>query len=276
MLILCTGPDTYRARQKAAELEQAFRAKFDPSGYATLNDPTLPPEALALQLGTTSLFAQRKFFRRDRLIVDASASALKTLVKQLSGDQESLIVVSVEDGPLDTKASKALDGLKVVAYPYPALERGPFEAWCVDEAKKKGVSSEMARRISSTVEVGDTWLASQEMDKASANPDAPLLGKEEKEAGVFVVADAFVGGQSWRSLSAHLEDSPLAVFSSQVRSAIRVRDGAIQGVHPFLVKKLSQLRPRGMDVVERLHRLLRAQTAQRQYLSQEDEMDALL
>lgn len=276
MLILCTGPDTYRARQKAKELEQAFRAKFDPSGYATLVDPTLAPEALALQLGTTSLFAPRKFFRRDRLIADASAASLKALIKQLSGDQENVIVVSVEDAPLDAKASKALEGLKVVAYPYPALEPKAFEAWCLEEGARHGVPAERARVIAGAVEPGDTWLASQEVMKAGANPEAPIPSREEREFGIFAVADAFVADAPWRKQASRLEDSPFAVFSSQLRSAIRVRDGAIQGIHPFLVKKLSQGRSLGRDFTSRLRGLLRAQAAQRQYLAQEDEVDALL
>ena len=276
MLILCTGPDTYRARQKAKELEQAFRTKFDPSGYATLVDSTLPPEALALQLGTTSLFAPRKFFRRDRLMADISASALKTLAKQLLGDQDNLIVVSVEDGPLDAKTAKALEGLKVVAYPFPALEAKTFEAWCLEEGAKQGVSVIQARAIAAAVPPGDTWLASQEFLKAASNPMAPLALQEEKELGVFVVADAFVDGSPWRNLASRLEDSPLAVFTSQARSAVRVRDGAMQGIHPFLVKKFSQSRSRARDFAGQIRRLLRAQVAQRQYLSQEEELDTLL
>lgn len=276
MLILCTGPDTYRARQKAKELEQAFRTKFDPSGYATLVDPTLAPEALALQIGTTSLFAPRKFFRRDRLFADASAAGLKTLVKQLSGDQDNIIVVSVEDAPLDAKTMKALEGLKVVAYPYPAMDRKAFEAWGIEEASKHGVSAERARNIVAAVEPGDTWLASQEIAKASANPEVPVLNAAEQELGVFSVADAFVAGAPWRSLASRLEEPPLVVFSSQVRSALRVRDGATQGIHPFLVKKFTQGRSSGRDIAVNFRRLLRAQTAQRQYLSQEDEVDVLL
>jgi hypothetical protein len=34
MIIVCSGPDTYRAREKARELTAAFREKHDPQGLA--------------------------------------------------------------------------------------------------------------------------------------------------------------------------------------------------------------------------------------------------
>lgn len=276
MLILCTGPDTYRARKKAKELERAFRAKFDPSGYATVVDSMLPPDVLALQLGTKSLFAPSKFFRRDRLMADISASALKTLIKQLSGDQDNLIVVSVEETSLDAKTSKALEALKVIVYPYPALDQRAFETWCVAEAVERGVPAERGLAVARAVESGDTWLAAQEIAKASADPEASLCGRQDKEAGVFAVTDAFVAGFPWRSSAIRLEDAPFAVFLSQLRSVVRVRDDATQGIHSFLVKKLSQGRLQAKDVTTRFRGLLFALVAQRQYLASEDEVDALL
>jgi hypothetical protein len=69
-------------------------------------------------------------------------------------------------------------------------------------------------------------------------------------------------------------DEAFPMLASQARSAVRVSDRATNGLHPFVAKKLSQLRV--ASPARRLMSAVRALIAQRSGLAQTDEPQTLL
>lgn len=273
MLIVCTGPDTWSARKKARELVQAFREKHDIQGFSTsiLHEVDVP--ALLQQFGAPSLFSPKRLIRCDGLLDGMKVADSRLLAKKLQEDGDQTILLTVEAEPLAAKTVEAFKETKIVTYAFPQLTGSAFLNWCLQYAHEKNVPPTIVRQVADQC-AGDTWSAVQELDKFSANPQAELSDVAQQEVGVFVAADAFLRQQTWREFSKELEpEQVLPMFISQLRSAIRVRDQAIQGLHPYVVKKLSGLKTPRLEA--RLRALVRAQALQRSGYTTADEIETL-
>jgi len=245
MLIICSGPDTYHARKKARELVAAFREKFDSSGYSTdvLNDPDV--EDVLNRLGSPSLFAQKRFIRCDGLLSSLKIADVRKLAKRLLADSDQTIVLSVEDEPLSSKIETEFEGVKIVSYPFPLLSGRAFEEAVSALANQHRVSAQRTKVVANCAD-GDMWYAEQEIEKCAANPEyQPVSLSTASTSSLFDLADAYLRGSlGWRSKlrSSEEADGASVVFSGQARSWNRVIDGEAGGLHPFVARKMQQLR----------------------------------
>lgn len=279
MLLLCVGPDTFRAQAKAQELERAFREKFDPSGSSVENLPA-GKEAWAEimeRINTPSLFSSRRFLRTRDLIGNLAKAQLDSLIRALTNDPERVIVVSVES---DSPSAKILDVLakvpKYISYDFPSLHGEPFRQWLLMEAKKLEIIDEIIVNHIADAADGDGWLAWNELMKIVAGGQSLLL-READEGSIFEAADAFlrdVKSFSYLSNSDASFSGIAPAFLSQTRSAIRVRDGATDGMHPFVVKKWQHTPPSPLEST--LASLIRAQMAQRSGLGSDSDVLTML
>ena len=117
MLILCIGPDSFRAVEKARELEQAFRKKFDPDGTSVerlWTDGETPLAERRLNEQIRSVCLSRRFMRTTDLI-RAARSRQQALVPAFSKDSENVIVVSVENEIPNEQARKFFHSSKLSA-----------------------------------------------------------------------------------------------------------------------------------------------------------------
>jgi hypothetical protein len=273
MLIVCSGPDTWHARHKAQELMQAFKAKHDPTGYSTmvLTEPDV--QQLVQQLGAPSLFAAKRFIRCDGILTKLKIADVRMLAKRLQADQDQTIVVTIEE---EAPAQKTLDELKespLFHYPHPLLQGSGFRAWCEKYAAELGVSLERAREIAQRFE-GDIWFAEQELKKSAVNPLAPLAERADVAGSLFDVAERHMKDATWRLGAKRLDDDGfLPVLVTQYRSLLRVRDGATQGLHPYVAKKLAYIK--SPTASKKFLRVLRAFVANRTGLSSADEVETL-
>ncbi len=273
MLIICSGPDTWHARKKARELTKAFRDKHDILGYSTVLLQETDAQTVIRQLATPSLFAPKRFIRCDGLFSDLKIAEIRQVAKRLLDDADQTILLSVEEEPLPQKTVEALAEVKFVAYPFPAMMGKSFVDWCKEYAKTLAVSVEKAQQIADGF-AGDVWQAALEIEKASANPNAPLASSMEIDPSVFEAADSFVRQKSWREDVSQLEtEAVMATFLSQTRAAIRVKDRATDGLHPYVAKKLSGVKPGPFPLM--LRRLLRAHAAVRTGLTVGEEAETL-
>lgn len=280
MLIVCSGPDTFRALQKARELEAAFKQKYDAGGFSVeqISSGKEAVTEIAARAGAISLFCPRRFVRTSQVLSEASKAQRATLKKSLSGDQEGFILLTIEDEPPSAAALNELGEVKIARYDFPAMDGRAFVAWAMEEARRMGLQDEKVARSIAEASNGDTWTCFFELMKRAAYGSAEMSaveGGEEKTA--FVFADAYVGGRdSWREIAddAALEKQILTTFLSQARSAIRVRDGAADGIHPFVARKL-----RGQaldDADEAFSRLVEGFFAQRSGYATEKEVVSIL
>ena len=171
MLILCIGPDTFRALEKARELEQAFCAKFDTAGTSVerLGSGSTVVDQIIERVNTLSLFTPRRFIRVADLVKTCPKAKQPALVRALLQDPENAIVVSVEAEVPNEVAMKAFAEVpKFVRYDFPIQVGSGFSTWVVTIAEKLGVKDKNAARQIAEVAEGDSWLAWNELLKLAA------------------------------------------------------------------------------------------------------------
>ncbi len=275
MLILCSGPDTFNARQKARELVEAFRKKHDPSGFSIDVMKQADLAELLQKLSAPSFFSAKRLVRCDGLFDKLKIADVRSLAKRLVADNDQTIVMSVENEEPPAKTLNEFDGVKVFKYTYPLLVGKAFVDWCRKRGAEIGVASIDCDNIARVTE-GNAWQAEQELMKKSANPAAPLAEDDDAFGTVFDIVDSyFRNDPSWRHAAFIADDDQLlATTLSQSRSFMRVQNGETKGIHPYVVRKLSMLRT--SDAKEKFLHALRATIASRTSFAGASETDLLL
>ncbi|MFH2232335.1 MAG: hypothetical protein ABII13_04180 [Patescibacteria group bacterium] len=243
MIIVCSGPDTYRAREKARELVAAFRNKHDSEGLATeIIDGTEGITALLSRLGSASLFVKKKIVRADGCLDKMKFADVRILASKLQADKDNTVILTVED---KEPVKKTLDALKIAPlfhYEHPVQMGYAFKNWVREQAGKFGVDTRTADRIGEYTD-GDSWFAMSEIQKQSANLHDVDLKKCFGDASVFDIADAVLSeAKTWRTKLADFKDEgSLNVVLAQMRSYTRADEGFTDGLHPYVVKKMRVL-----------------------------------
>jgi len=194
------------------------------------------------KMSAPSFFSPKRFIRCDGLFTELSVVDLRKLLPHLHDEQT--IVVTVEDEAPKEKVLQECAGSFFVHYAFLPLSRAAFVRWCEKEAAARGISLEIAREIAEACD-GDSWRAATELQKVAAYVGAPRVAAPDAEISVFNAADALlVHRPGWREVLPSIaeEDALLPTLLNQARAAVRVRDQAITGLHPFVVKKMSALR----------------------------------
>ncbi|MEO5927685.1 MAG: hypothetical protein ABIO72_03095 [Patescibacteria group bacterium] len=276
MIIVCSGPDTYRAREKARELAQAFREKHDPQGLAmeTVDGSEGLPILLS-RLAGGSLFSKKKLIRADGCLEKMKIADVRTLAAKLAADKDATIILTVEEESPNEKTLDALKAAPLFNYPFVAQMGSSFRDWTRARAKTLGVDEKTADLVASANE-GDSWRTIHELEKQAAYPHPFDARRDAGESSVFATADAIMAERAgWRSdVEISKEDGALSVAVGQIKSFIEVRDGQASAVHPYVAKKLSQLRLR--DAEGRAAKLLRAFLSSRNGLAAGAETKTLL
>jgi hypothetical protein len=246
MLILCIGPDTFRAQKKANELEKAFREKYDAAGSSVerLSSGKAAVEEIIERAQTISLFTPRRFLRTTNLLGELPAVKMKNLVRALSGDQELTIVVSVEEEAPKAKMLEELKEIKIIKYEFVEESGARFLKLVEEWAAELPVQDRAAiKRIADAAE-GDSWLAWNELMKVAAG-GASELASPTLSRSLFDYSDAFLRENEDRYTLLRNKDEAhafLATLLSGARSFLRVRDRATEGLHPYVAKKMAALK----------------------------------
>jgi hypothetical protein len=243
MLIICSGPDTFRALGKVRELEVAFKQKYDAHGISCerIASGKEAVTEVAARAGAISLFATRRLVRTSNILGESSKAQRTTLKKVLAGDQDGFILLTLEEEPPTATVLNELGSeTKIVRYDFPALQGKAFVDWALGEARLLNIEDERSVRRIAEVTEGDSWRCFFEMMKLAAYPHAEILEGEE-ERSIFSFAESYVrGNKSWWAIMEEpdLVKQVLTTFLTQARAGVRVRDGASDGLHPFVARKL--------------------------------------
>ncbi|MEK7473983.1 MAG: hypothetical protein AAB668_04690 [Patescibacteria group bacterium] len=244
MLILCCGPDTYRATQRARELEAAFRAKHDPEGSSVdrLESGKRTADEVVERSLTVSLFSPMRFVRVDGLIEHCPMQKTKALVQALSRDPERVIVVSIEKVKPTNAALKAFaDVPKLIVNEYPLLQGNEFFAWVQRSGAALGVMNASVLKTLADACDGDAWLASNELLKLAAGGVSESV--RERETDTYDVADAFIATDPsrYRRLAEKgMSDRTTYPLFQQACAALRVHDGDAQGLTSHVISKMKR------------------------------------
>jgi DNA polymerase III delta subunit len=199
MLILCCGPDSYRATQRALELEEAFRVKHDPKGTSIerFESGKGAVEEVIERSLTVSLFSPMRFIRADGLIGFCPKTKTKALANALTKDPERVIVVSIErEKPTSIELKPFAEVPKLLVNEYPLLRGKEFENWVKQAGSSIGVSDQAALVKLARACDGDAWLASNELLKMAAGGSSEVV--LEQESNFYYQADAFLRGDKTR------------------------------------------------------------------------------
>lgn len=273
MLILCIGPDTFRAQEKARELEAAFRKKYDPTGSSVehISSGKEGVDEVIERAGTISLFSSHRFLRGNNLLGDCPKVKQAVLIRVLVQDPERTIIVSVEDEPPAATTLKPFEkDVKVIKYEFPEQSGAAWMRWIQEMAERLKIEDkQILRRIAEATE-GDSWYAWNELLKLAAGGTSHVVRTEEES--IYYYADAYLKqNPAWSGIfkDQELTKQALNTFLSQARSALRVRDGATEGLHPYVVKKLGTLPSQNLE--ERFAHTLLAFFCQRSGYAADDE-----
>ncbi len=280
MLLLCTGPDTFRAQERAHELLSHFVQKYDAAQTSVERLEGTGAEVverLIERINTASLFSPRRFLLTRNLLTACPKAKQVMLAQVLSRNPDDAIVVSIEEEPPAEAILRVFSGIpKFTRYDFPFLQGASFITLLQQLSQRLAFQDEaVIKQIAEQTE-GDTWAAWNELVKASAG--GLIAAGEEKEFSVYDLADAFLQARpTWRADLARASQTPQAMqaFLSQIRAWLRVRDGAAQTLPSFIVRKLQSWR---LDerTEERFARVLLYYFLQRSGLATDEEAQLLL
>ena len=242
MLIICTGPDTWSAHEKARDLAKGFRDKYDSTGASvtTIHEATF--SEVMNQFGAPSLFAKKVFVRADGWMSKIKPEDFKKLHERILKDGDMTILVAVMD-ELPVKIDSVLKECKTIIYSFPLKTGKAFVDWCRDQGKRMGYDGSV--EDIAEMHDGDTWAAVSEILKRKANPQSPLSPNQDVDASNFDISDAVLLEQNgWRNNFASSDDPDGVVVAllSSLRSLFKIESGNIDGVHPFVQQKMRRLK----------------------------------
>lgn len=274
MLIVCSGPDTWHARRKKTELIEAFRKKFDSAGFS-VESLEADIKAVANQLGTPSIFATKRMLVTEDLLHKTPIADIRLLARRLKADGEQTILLDLEQEPPAQKILDELAECNFHHYAYPLPSQRDFNQWIMRRAQELGVDKRTATQLAEKSNC-DTWSAEQELMKLAANPRAEAQIMERDEDSIFNALEKYLENKKgWRDdLQQHAAEQVATTLLSQARAAVRVRDGATVGLHPFQVKKISSLNKKDFSI--KLKKGIGSMLATRTGVATQNEYDALI
>ncbi|MCI0479449.1 hypothetical protein L0Y59_02805 [Candidatus Uhrbacteria bacterium] len=275
MIIVCSGPDTFRARERMRALVDAFRAKHDAEGFSmeTVDGSAGLPLLLG-RLGSASLFSRKKLVRADGCLEALKIADIRTLAAKLKSDADATILCTVEESPPNAKTLDALKDAPVHHYPFPTLTGLAFKTWVRERAGQQGLGHRIADEIAECSN-GDSWLAVNELQKRAASGTVSDV-KITTDSSPYAIADLYIGhGDAWRTPLAQAgTDVPVTLILAQARSCVRVKDDATEGLHPYVVKKMRSVK--NSDIMGKFVRSLRALALGRSGYASNDEWKDVL
>jgi len=273
MLIICTGPETFLARQKVRDLVSAYRQKHDPSGTSieNLEQETSLQDALA-KLGNLGLFAAKKLLKYENLLAGITASQIKQLSKALISDANQTIVLTYEDKAPTKKTLESFPKELLFVYQYEELNNQELAKWIVERCRHYGLTSNPSQELI-RLHGSNLWAIETSLQMLRALGDMDLIDRtHEAENQVFsVIDDYFKQNQTWREKASTLDAAELLpLLMSQLLNWHKIKFDQAQGVHPFVQKKLSSAKL--IDAEEKTLDVMRALYASRSSLSQNQEI----
>lgn len=219
MLIILTGPDSYRSHVRLEQLRAAFRRKHDPAG---LNTITLAGgEATASEIHTavtaSGFFAAKRFVAIDRYPDTAPVCPWPDLMRNLKpvmDTSEVIVVIRREETTTAKRRGKPAEqpadppGARVEKFPL--LEGVELHRWLAREVKNLSATIELSATQLLLEYLGNnTWQLSRELEKlADYSAGRPISATDVKElvaaieeSNIFALTDALGQRQTGRALA---------------------------------------------------------------------------
>lgn len=278
MIIFIYGEDSFRAKKYAWNIIATYTAKYPQSldyFWTDFEEDNL--RTVRDRLSATSLFDQRKLAVLKGAFASATSGLLDFFRKKKSEKDPDKIFLILEfsgEDQLIKKSHPLFNYLKLHAKPvkeFNLLKLASLTKWTQDQIEEYGFKAkpEVVKILASLGP--DLYRLSNEISKllfyaASSNrktidlKDVELLVETDLPQNNFVLTDAILGNNSAKTIflfDRYMKeegDIPrlLSLFSYQARAYLMVEDGLSlrlplseiaqkSGLHPFVVRKLSQV-----------------------------------
>lgn len=219
MIILLSGEDTYRSRQRLKKLRDAFRNKYDKRGVniVTLDGETMKPEQFNEHFASGGLLASRRFVVVNNLLTRGKPAVLEAVAESITEHgtaSESIAVFWEEEdyahAPAERKGKSAkADAARLVSWnvlmkiakkeSFSPLEGAELSEWITGRVRESGGTMEktaLARLVAAVG--GDLWWASSEIEKlihyadgkTITEADVDLLVAATFDDNIFALTDA--------------------------------------------------------------------------------------
>lgn len=238
MIILLSGDDTFRSRQRLNQLRLAFTAKFDPTSLNTINldGATMNAGQFDELSAAQGFLATKRFLVVTNLIHDGKPAVQEAVLASLherSATTENIIVFR-EVGSLEIKKSGtafAKPALALIEFfrqhakheVFFSLEPAAVERWILKETELRGgtIEKKAVSLLAAAVD-SDLWRADRELEKLVRYRQGQLITVDDVE----------------QMLSIPVEDTVFrltdALGQRDVATAIRLlEDQFQQGVDPL-------------------------------------------
>lgn len=244
MLIVCSGPESFKARQKYRELTEAFRVKHDPrsSSMESITSKDALAEVVS-KLSSPTLFTSMKLLRCEYLFADATPAKIKKFNLALERDANQTVVLDYEDKPLTAKNASAITSTLSHFYSFEKLIGAELKQEISRMCSAHNVSSEVAPKL---IEIfnDDLWAVDtmlQMLSVADSAADVKDLSSSATLESVYSLVDSILDGNgSWLFNAAQTDPNELlATLISQARQWLQLQANETDGVHPYVQKKLS-------------------------------------
>ncbi len=278
MLIICAGPDSFRARLKYRDLVGAYKKKYDEKGATIehLQNENLY-ETLLSKLSNQSLFASKKLLVCEGLFQKLTAKQASNLRDAIYRDADISVVIDYEDKEPKATAIKSFEEKELFVYSHELAKGTELNKIVKDLCKRYGVAE---TRIPFLIQryQSDLWAIDTALQVLSAMQDGELsdeVGLSQAD-NMFALVDLLLMNKtSWmRQYTAFDINGILNSAVSQMRTWHMAKEGMAKGVHPFVQKKLSGMRINNAD--ERFLQFLKSFYASRNSLATGDEIVQLL
>jgi DNA polymerase III delta subunit len=278
MLIICAGPDSFRARLKYRDLVDAYKKKYDEKG-ATIEHLASDNlyETLLSKLSNQSLFASKKLLVCEGLFQKLTAKQASNLRDAIYRDADISVVIDYEEKAPKATAIKSFEEKELFVYAHELAKGAELNKIVKDLCKRYGVTE---TRVPSLIQryQSDLWAiyTALQVICVAEDGDEDDFGSATQADNMFALVDMLLKNQkSWMGQYDAFDINGILNSSvSQMRTWHMVQEGVAKGAHPFVQKKLSGMRIKESD--KRFQQFLKTFFASRQSLATGDEIVQLL
>lgn len=273
MLVICAGPDGFRARLKYRDLIDAYRKKYDEKGDTVEHLPLDNLyEAVISRLGNQSLFASKKLLVCEGLMSKLTAKQASNLRDAIYKDGDITVVIDYEEKAPKATAVKSFIEKELFVYEHEPAKGAELNRIVTDLCKRYRVRSKLVPSLIQRYQ-SDLWAIDTALQVMRVNEKEDIFVSDgaQKVDNIYAVADYLLMGKNdWlRYIDAFDPQSILSTVLPQMRTWHMVQDGLGKNAHPFVQKKLAGLKIKSPD--EKLLTLLRAMYSSRNSLASGDE-----
>lgn len=240
MLIICAGPESFLARQKVRELIDAYQQKHDPSGRSIerLEHQSTLQDVLG-RLGNMDLFASKKLLKYENLLTGLTPAQTKKLNQAVLKDADQNIVLIEEDKLPPAKIMERFSKEKTFVYEYQKLSDSDLRQAVVAICRQNELKAELADRLIALYP-NDLWAMNTAAQMISVSELLPDQTLPDSQNSLFNTIDNLLQqkNQVQTGLMGIDAQEIMPLLISQALNWHKVKHGQVQGVHPYVQKKL--------------------------------------